>query len=88
MRSASGRVTTALTRKYHVSIAAAERAMLPQIRSAGADTAILANGFSCREQIEQCTGRKTMHIAEVLADARTRRRDPQECGAISIERVV
>jgi Fe-S oxidoreductase len=56
-------------RKYDVSIAAAERAMLPQIRSAGTDTAILANGFSCREQIEQCTDRKTVHIAEVLADA-------------------
>jgi Fe-S oxidoreductase len=53
--------------KYNVSIAAAERAMLPAIRNAGADAVILANGFSCREQIEQCTGRKTMHIAELLA---------------------
>ncbi|WP_207231014.1 hypothetical protein [Bradyrhizobium sp. Leo121] len=38
-------------------------------REAGADTIILANGFSCREQIEQCTGRRTKHVAEVIADA-------------------
>jgi Fe-S oxidoreductase len=55
--------------KYDVSIAAAERAMLPLIRNAGADAVILANGFSCREQIEQCTGRKTMHIADLPANA-------------------
>ena len=30
---------------------------------------IVADGFSCREQIEQLTGRKTQHIAEVVADA-------------------
>lgn len=29
----------------------------------------LASGFSCREQIEQLTGRKTQHIAEIMADA-------------------
>jgi hypothetical protein len=28
----------------------------------------LADGFSCREQIEQCSGRRTQHIAEVLAN--------------------
>ncbi len=54
--------------KYEVSIAAAERAMLPLIRNADDDTVILANGFSCREQIEQCTGRKTLHLAELIAN--------------------
>jgi hypothetical protein len=39
---------------------------LPRIRSANADTVIVANGFSCREQIEQATGRKTMHLADLL----------------------
>ena len=29
----------------------------------------VASGFSCREQIEQLTGRKTQHIAEIMADA-------------------
>jgi Fe-S oxidoreductase len=53
--------------KYDVSIAAADRVMLPKIRAASSETMILANGFSCREQIEQCTGRPTLHIAEVVA---------------------
>ena len=53
--------------KYPVSIACAERVLLPKVRAASPDTIILANGFSCREQIEQCTGRATLHIAELLA---------------------
>lgn len=53
--------------KYDLSMKAAERVMLPRIRSVSPDTLILANGFSCREQIEQATQRKTQHIAEVMA---------------------
>jgi Fe-S oxidoreductase len=53
--------------KYDISITVAERAMLPKIRKAAPDTAILANGFSCREQIEQCTDRQTLHVAELIA---------------------
>jgi len=55
------------TAKYDVSIAAAERVLLPRLRQTPADTLVLANGFSCREQIEQCTGRRTLHIAEAMA---------------------
>lgn len=55
--------------KYDVSVAAAERALLPKLRAAPDQAAILANGFSCREQIEQLTGRATRHVAELLADA-------------------
>ncbi len=51
---------------YDVSIACGERVLLPTVREAGKDTLIIANGFSCREQIEQCTNRKTLHLAEVL----------------------
>jgi FAD/FMN-containing dehydrogenase/Fe-S oxidoreductase len=54
--------------KYEVSMAAGERVLLPKVRSAAADTAILANGFSCREQIEQGTERKARHIAELIAE--------------------
>jgi hypothetical protein len=42
---------------------------LPRLRQAGPDAAIVASGFSCREQIEQLTGRKTRHLAEIMADA-------------------
>ena len=51
---------------YQVSIACGERVLLPAVRSASADTLIVANGFSCREQIEQTTGRKTLHPAQLV----------------------
>ncbi|MGN6639662.1 MAG: hypothetical protein ACTHJ8_12185, partial [Mucilaginibacter sp.] len=45
---------------------AGERVLLPEVRKADADTIIVADGFSCREQIEQETDRKGLHIAQVL----------------------
>jgi Fe-S oxidoreductase len=53
--------------KYDVSVAAAERVLLPRLRATAPETLVLADGFSCREQIEQCTGRRTLHIAEAMA---------------------
>lgn len=55
--------------KYDVSLAAAERVLLPRLRAAAPETLVLADGFSCREQIEQGSGRDTLHIAEILARA-------------------
>ncbi len=55
--------------KYEVSMKAAERVMLPKVRSAAPDCLIVADGFSCREQIEQASGRRTKHLAEVIAAA-------------------
>jgi Fe-S oxidoreductase/FAD/FMN-containing dehydrogenase len=49
-----------------LSKAVGELVLLPAIRSANQDTIILTNGFSCREQIEQETGRKVKHLAELL----------------------
>ena len=54
--------------KYDVSMTAGERVLLPKVREAAEGTVILANGFSCREQIEQGTQRKARHIAELIAD--------------------
>jgi hypothetical protein len=51
---------------YDVSIAVGERVLLPAVRAAPADTLIITDGFSCREQIAQTTGRKALHLAEVL----------------------
>jgi Fe-S oxidoreductase len=45
-----------------------ERALLPAVRAAGAGTWIVADGFSCREQIEQGAGRPTLHLAELLKE--------------------
>lgn len=52
--------------KYEISIACGERALLPTVRKAGLSTIIVADGFSCREQIAQQTGRHALHLAEVL----------------------
>jgi Fe-S oxidoreductase len=52
--------------KYEVSIAIGERVLLPAVRNAAPDTLIIADGFSCFQQIEGLTGRRALHIAEVL----------------------
>ena len=52
--------------KYDVSMAIGELELLPAIRQSTADSLIIANGFSCREQIAQGTGRRALHLAEVL----------------------
>jgi FAD/FMN-containing dehydrogenase/Fe-S oxidoreductase len=52
--------------KYEASVAIGELELLPAIRKAEPDSLIIANGFSCREQISQCTDRDALHLAEVL----------------------
>ena len=47
-----------------------ERVLLPAVRAASKDTLIVADGFSCREQIEQLTDRHALHSAQVLKMAR------------------
>ncbi|HEX7422019.1 MAG TPA: FAD-linked oxidase C-terminal domain-containing protein [Thermoanaerobaculia bacterium] len=51
---------------YDVAMRVGERVILPAVREASSDTLIIANGFSCREQIAQATGRDPLHLAEVL----------------------
>jgi len=62
--------------RYDVSMACAERVILPKVREAGDDTLILADGFSCREQIEQSTGIRPLHFAEVVKLAQDPPRPP------------
>jgi FAD/FMN-containing dehydrogenase/Fe-S oxidoreductase len=51
---------------YEVSMKVGELVLLPAVRKAPADTLIVADGFSCREQIEQATGRRAVHLAHAL----------------------
>ena len=51
---------------YDVSIKAGERVLLPAVRSFDSNGFIIADGFSCREQIEQETNSKGLHLAQVL----------------------
>jgi len=50
-----------------VSLAMAELSLLPAVRKAPADAIIVADGTSCRSQIEDGTGREAIHVARVLA---------------------
>ncbi len=54
---------------YTTSIAMAELSLLPAVRAASADTIIAADGFSCRHQITDGTGRKPQHVASILRAA-------------------
>ena len=55
--------------KYDVSLAIAELELLPALHALPSDWLIIADGFSCREQIRQLTGRRALHLAEVLSQA-------------------
>jgi Fe-S oxidoreductase len=52
--------------KIEVSKAIANLGLLPAVNAAGPLTLIVADGFSCREQISQLSDREGMHFAEVL----------------------
>jgi FAD/FMN-containing dehydrogenase/Fe-S oxidoreductase len=54
---------------YDLSVKAAELSLLPALRACAEGTTVISNGYSCREQIAQLGGRKTRHVAEVVADA-------------------
>jgi FAD/FMN-containing dehydrogenase/Fe-S oxidoreductase len=53
--------------KFEVSKTIARDGLLPAVESAGPMTLIVADGFSCREQIAQLSSRQAVHFAEVLA---------------------
>ena len=52
-----------------MSAACAEDQLLPAVRDAADGTVVLADGFSCRTQLEQLAGERGRHLAEVLAEA-------------------
>jgi FAD/FMN-containing dehydrogenase/Fe-S oxidoreductase len=53
--------------KYQVSIDCGERSLLPEVRKASVSTVIVADGFSCKEQVAQETNRHALHLAEVMS---------------------
>ena len=50
-----------------VSLAMGELSLLPAVRQAPADAIVVANGTSCRHQIHDGTGRRAVHVVQVLA---------------------
>jgi Fe-S oxidoreductase len=53
---------------HDVSVAIAEQQLLPAVRGLGEDAVVLADGFSCRTQLDQLACRRGRHLAELLAD--------------------
>ncbi|MFB4194597.1 FAD-binding and (Fe-S)-binding domain-containing protein [Streptomyces carpaticus] len=60
---------------YEVSVACAEDQLLPAVRRAPAGAALVADGYSCRTQLDQLAGRTARHLAELLADGLDERPD-------------
>ena len=54
---------------YEVSRAIGEDRLFPAVRALPGDALLVASGISCREQIEQFTGRASLHMAQALAAA-------------------
>ncbi|NEE07999.1 FAD-binding oxidoreductase [Streptomyces sp. SID7499] len=54
---------------FEVSAACAQEQLLPSVRDAPDGTVVLADGYSCRTQLEQLAGVRGRHLAEVLAEA-------------------
>ena len=52
--------------KYEISMKVGERKLLPRARGCPPDILLLADGFSCREQVEQGAGKVPLHVAQVL----------------------
>jgi hypothetical protein len=65
---------------HDVSIACAERVLMPAVRHADDASVIAADGFSCRTQIEQgnAAGRRAMHLAELVHGAQRHPRAADE----------
>ncbi|RNF81880.1 FAD-binding and (Fe-S)-binding domain-containing protein [Streptomyces botrytidirepellens] len=53
---------------YDVSVACAEDQLLPSVRAADENAEVLADGFSCRTQLDHLTDRPARHLAELLAE--------------------
>ncbi len=51
---------------YEISVAVAEQQLLPAVRAAEADAVVLADGYSCRTQLEDLSERRGIHLAQLL----------------------
>jgi Fe-S oxidoreductase len=74
--------------KYDVSVKVGERVLLPRVREVDGEKLILTDGFSCRTQIEQLTGKQALHLADVMAMAMNKRPEPFSRRARSMFAVV
>ncbi|RYH15097.1 MAG: hypothetical protein EON54_28900, partial [Alcaligenaceae bacterium] len=59
---------------YDVSVAVAQTQLLPALNATSPETIVLADGFSCRTQIDHLSDRQASHLAELLAGSLTSRK--------------
>jgi hypothetical protein len=52
--------------KYEVSMKVYEHELAPHLRNLPAEKLVLADGFSCKTQIEHATGQRPLHLAQLL----------------------
>jgi Fe-S oxidoreductase len=63
---------------HEISLQCGEQALLPAVRAADRETLVIADGFSCKTQIQQAgTGRRALHAAQVIKMAREHGPDGQ-----------
>jgi FAD/FMN-containing dehydrogenase/Fe-S oxidoreductase len=56
---------------HEISMQCGEQALLPAVRDADRDTLVIANGFSCKTQIQQSgSDRRALHVAQAMKMAR------------------
>jgi hypothetical protein len=60
----------------------AEHDLLPAVRAAGPGAVVLADGFSCRTQLDDLAGVPALHLAELLAGPAGDRPSPPSDGAV------
>ena len=51
---------------HEISLQIGEHKLMPMVRGAAKDTLVIADGFSCKTQVEQMTDRRPLHTAQVL----------------------
>ncbi|MFL5518468.1 MAG: (Fe-S)-binding protein, partial [Gemmatimonadales bacterium] len=54
---------------HEISLQIGEHKLMPMVRDAAEDTLVIADGFSCKTQVEQMTERRPLHTAQVIAMA-------------------
>lgn len=55
---------------YEVSVAVAEQQLMPAVREAGPDAIVVADGFSCRTQLDDLADVQAVHLAQLLVGDR------------------
>ncbi|MGA6171732.1 FAD-binding and (Fe-S)-binding domain-containing protein [Streptomyces sp. NPDC012600] len=65
---------------WEVSVACAEEQLLPSVRESEPGAELLADGFSCRTQLDRLAGRRARHLAEVIAEGLPTEEEPEARG--------